>query len=350
LSDEEKVKEQLVEELTLYRTLLDSLPDLIYAKDTEGRFILVNAAQARYMGRTTPDELLGKSDFDFYPPELAEQYHADELAILESGQPLIDHEEINIDHQLGGQTWTLTTKIPFRDNQGRLAGIMGISRDITELKQVEAERERLVSVLERRSTQLQTVAEVSRIASGILAPRELFQQIVDLVCERFDLYYVGLFLVVESDELADSLGEWAYLEAGTGQAGQILRKQRHRLQVGGNSMVGQSIATGEARVALDVGKEAQRFPNPELPDTRSELALPLISRGKTIGALTVQSSQSAAFGQEDILIFQTLAGQLANAIENARLLEQTQQALDELTAIQRRYVRDAWSRYLDKDR
>jgi PAS domain S-box-containing protein len=340
-----RTRDQLEEELNMIHTLIDSLPDHIYAKDTKGRFVLVNAAQARYIGVKEPAELVGKSDFDFYPSKLASQYSADERAIMESGKPLIAHEEPNLDHRTGQTSWTSTTKVPVRDGEGRVTGIVGISRDITRLRQAETERERLLAVLERRSTQLETVAEVSRIVSGILDPRELVQRIVDLVHERFDLYYVGLFLVDQSGE-ADNVGRWAYLEAGTGEAGRKMQKQRHGLKVGGNSMVGQCVATGEARVALDVGDEAVHFKNPLLPETRSELALPLVSREEIIGALSVQSSREAAFTDEDIAIFQTLAGQLANAIENARLFEQTQAALQELQTSTRAYVRQSWGSYL----
>jgi len=180
----------------------------------------------------------------------------------------------------------------------------------------------LVRQVESRSLQLQTAAEVSRTASSILDPDELIQQVVDLARERFELYYAGLFLV-------DETKEWAVLQAGTGKAGQKMVREGHKLQVGGDSMIGQCVATDQARIALDVGEEAVRFENPSLPQTRSELALPLISRGEAIGALTIQSSQEAAFSQEDIAVLQTMADQLANAIQNARLFEQTQTALAE---------------------
>jgi PAS domain S-box-containing protein len=354
MNDTQKTKERLIEELNMVRTelnvirtLINSLPDHIYAKDTQGHFTLVSAAQARYMGMEDPAELVGKSDFDFYPSELASQYFADEQAIMDSGEPLIAYEEPNLDHRTGRTSWTSTTKVPVRDSEGRVAGIVGISRDITRLKQAEAERERLLTVLERRSTQLETVTEVSRIISGILDSRELAQRIVDLVRERFDLYYVGLFLIDRSGEQVSESGrKWAQLAAGTGQAGRKMRKQGHMLEVGGSSMIGQCIATGDARVALDVGEEAVHFKNPLLPKTRSELALPLISRGQTIGALSIQSFQEAAFTEEDISIFQTMASQLANAIENSRLFQQTQDTLEELEAINRSYVRQSWGSFL----
>jgi len=356
MDDTQKTREQLIEELNMVRTeinvirtLIDSLPDHIYAKGTQGHFTLVSAAQARYMGMEDPAELLGKSDFDFYPSELAGQYFADEQAIMESGEPLVDYEEPNLDHRTGQTSWTSTTKVPVWNSEGRVAGIVGISRDITRLKQVEDEHEQLLAILQHRSIQLETVAEVSRIISGILDSRELAQRIVDLVRERFDLYYVGLFLIDQSGEQVSESGKkWAELAAGTGQAGRKMRKQGHRLEVGDSSMIGQCIATGDTRVALDVGEKAVHFKNPLLPETHSELALPLISRGQTIGAFSIQSSQEAAFTEEDISIFQTMASQLANAIENSRLFQQTQDTLQELEAINRSYVRRSWGSFLQR--
>jgi GAF domain-containing protein len=189
------------------------------------------------------------------------------------------------------------------------------------------QRALLIQQVKNHALQLQTAAEVSRAASSILDPDELIQQVVDLVRERFELYYAGLFLV-------DETKEWAVLQAGTGKAGQKMVRGGHKLQVGGDSMIGQCVATDQARIALDVGEEAVRFENPSLPQTRSELALPLISRGEAIGALTIQSAQEAAFSQEDITVLQTMADQLANAIQNARLFEETKSRLVQLTALQ----------------
>jgi DNA-binding LacI/PurR family transcriptional regulator/putative methionine-R-sulfoxide reductase with GAF domain len=208
----------------------------------------------------------------------------------------------------------------------------------------------LIKQVESRMRLIQIAADTARTVSSILDPKELIQQVVDLIRERFDFYYVGLFLVQEEGRLTAVPRKWAVLRAGTGEAGQRLVKQRHRLEVGGNSMVGQCVASGEARIALDVGEEAAYFSNPLLPETRSELALPLISRGETIGALTIQSSRKAAFVQEDIATFQTMASQLANAIENARLFRQAEEALDEVKAELRRHIQDEWSRYLDRRR
>lgn len=185
---------------------------------------------------------------------------------------------------------------------------------ISGLEQRVAER---TAELERRAVQLTTAADVSRAASSTLDTERLLSQTAELIADRFNLYYVGLFLV-------DGEGEWAILQAATGEAGRQMMAQGHRLMVGGVSMVGWCTANAQARVALDVGEEAVRFDNPLLPDTRSEMALPLISRGRVLGALDVQSTKEAAFDEADISVMQTMADQIANAIGNARLFEEAQ--------------------------
>jgi PAS domain S-box-containing protein len=330
-------EEVLSRERNLLRALIDNIPDRIYAKDIEGRFIICNVALARRMSMTSPDELVGKSDFDLVPRELAERFYADEQAIIRSGQPLLNREEPLeiVDGKI--TRWNLATKVPMRDSQGNIIGIVGLGREITDLKQTQVK-------LERNALQLRTATEVSRAASSILDLDELLPQVVELIRDRFDLYYVGLFL-------KDEAGQYAVLRAGMGagsahEAGQQMLAAGHKLEVGGASMIGWCIANRQARIALDAGKDAVRLANRLLPETRSEMALPLISRGQAIGALTIQSSQAAAFTEEDISILQTMAGQVANAIENARLNERTQAALKEMEATQRRYVQKAWAEYL----
>jgi nitrate/nitrite-specific signal transduction histidine kinase len=185
---------------------------------------------------------------------------------------------------------------------------------IETLEQRVIERTRQLA---SRAIQLETAADISRAATSVLDPNELLRQVVNLVRERFDLYYVGLFLLDEERKLA-------VLRAGTGEAGQQMIAQGHKLEVGGGSMIGQCVANAEAHIALDVGEEAVRFDNPLLPETRSEMALPLRSRGRSIGAMTVQSVKEAAFDEADITVMQTMADQVAVAIDNARLFEETQ--------------------------
>ncbi|HVN52823.1 MAG TPA: GAF domain-containing protein [Anaerolineaceae bacterium] len=190
--------------------------------------------------------------------------------------------------------------------------------------------------LQHRLVQLRTAAEISQSIGGELNPQALLEKIIHLIQDRFGLYYVGAFLVDED-------GKFAVLKAGTGEAGAKMLAARHRLEVGATSMIGWSILNRKARIALDVGLDATRFNNPNLPLTRSEMALPLIAHDKVLGSLTVQSSSPRAFDEDDILVMQGIADILATALENGRLFQETQKNLDEIEALHRQYLSEAWS-------
>ena len=222
----------------------------------------------------------------------------------------------------------------FNTMTARLRGLIG------QLEQRVAER---TQELQTRSAYLQASAEVGQTASTMLNADQLIQEVVDVVRDRFDLYYVGLFIL-------DEMGEWAELRAGTGGAGRQMLAQDHRLLAGGESMIGQCVATGEARIALDVGEEAVRFDNPLLPETRSEAALPLQSRGRMFGAMTVQSEEAAAFDEDTVTVLQTMADQVAVALDNAYLFAEAQSALEAARRASGEVTRRGWSELLRSHR
>jgi GAF domain-containing protein len=187
------------------------------------------------------------------------------------------------------------------------------------LEETVAERTR---DLEQRAVQLATASEVGRAAASILDLTGLSRQVVELVRDRFDLYYAGLFLL-------DDTGSHAMLEAGSGEAGRTMKLQGHSLEVGGMSMVGAACARREARIALDVGEEESvRFDNPLLPETRSEMALPLVVGDRVLGALDVQSTEPDAFSEEDVAVLQLVADQVAVAVDNARKFSEEGEVLE----------------------
>jgi len=177
---------------------------------------------------------------------------------------------------------------------------------------------RLLADTRRRNVQLLTISEISKSISTILNLEKLMDHAVNVIRDRLNLYYVGLFLVGES-------GEYAMLRAGTGEAGQSMLKDRHKLKIDDSSMIGWSIANAKARVALDIDEESIRYINPQLPETKSEMALPLMNHDRCIGALTVQSDKRDAFTNEDIAVLQTMADQLTSAVENAWQYEELKQ-------------------------
>ena len=163
---------------------------------------------------------------------------------------------------------------------------------------------------ERQTKLLSATVRVAKNIASILDPQELLQRTVDIICDEFDFYYAGVFLLSDDKK-------WAVLKAGRNEAGAAMLAEEHKLKVGGNSMIGASIGLQQARIALDVGEEAIHFSNPHLPKTRSEMALPLIIGKTVLGAVTVQSVEEAAFSDEDINTLQGMADQLAIAIDNA---------------------------------
>ncbi|MCC7207176.1 MAG: PAS domain-containing protein [Anaerolineae bacterium] len=134
--------EALEQERNQWRTLIDNVPDYIYVKNAQSRFVTANAATALGMGASSPADLLGKTDADFYPPDLAASYLADEQALLKSGQPVINREEPALDRAGGKTRWLLTNKIPLKNGQGKIIGLVGIGRDVTDRRLVEQSLER----------------------------------------------------------------------------------------------------------------------------------------------------------------------------------------------------------------
>ncbi len=218
-----------------------------------------------------------------------------------------------------------------------------LTHSLDELQAIRASLEERIqertAAFQKRANLLEAAAEISRATTEIIDLDRLLPFIVDLVQQHFNLYYVGLFLVDES-------GQWAVLRAGTGAAGQAMMAQGWRLEVGGKSMIGRCVATGQADIQLDVGEAAVHFDNPYLPATRSEMALPLRARGEILGAMTIQSQQVAAFEPDDIRTLQTMADQVAVAISNARLFEQAQASLEAERRAYGEISREAWRQVL----
>ena len=179
------------------------------------------------------------------------------------------------------------------------------------------------SSAERRAALLRAASEVGKRVTSILDLDELLPKAVDIICDAYDFYYAGVFLI-------DETGQWAVLRAGYGGAGKAMIAAGHKLAVGGHSMIGAATGRREARIALDVGAERVHFRNPYLPDTRSEMALSLVVGDEVLGAVTVQSAEERAFSDEDILTLQTMADLLAVAIHNARTVKELERAHAEL--------------------
>lgn len=206
-----------------------------------------------------------------------------------------------------------------------------------ELADRSQELELANAMSRRRAGQFEAIAQVTRATASLQNLREALSRITESISTQFNYYHVGIFLV-------DETSQYAVLTASNSAGGQKMLLRGHRLEVGKVGIVGFVTGSGEARIALDTGNDAIYFNNPDLPKTRSEIALPLRSGKRTIGALDVQSTEPNAFGNEDFETLSILADQVSLAIENARLFEQTQRALAESELLNRQYLRQEWER------
>ncbi|MEP6894764.1 MAG: GAF domain-containing protein [Chloroflexota bacterium] len=192
--------------------------------------------------------------------------------------------------------------------------------------------------IQSRAKQLQIVAEVARTAASIQDLNQLLNSLTHLISRQFGYYHVGIFLM-------DEQNQYAILEAANTEGGLTMLKRGHRLKVGEQGIVGFVTSRGEARIALDIGSDAVFFDNPDLPNTRSELALPLKISEKIIGALDLQSTEEGAFSEEDVSVLSILADQVAIAIQNARSSEQAQRSLQEAAIATKQLSGEAWKGY-----
>jgi GAF domain-containing protein/DNA-binding response OmpR family regulator len=198
-------------------------------------------------------------------------------------------------------------------------------RSFIEQASLRLDANRALRQAERRARQLVTSSEVSQIAGTLLDLDRLLPQIVDLIKDRFEYDHVQIFLMDDKDE-------YALLRASTGEAGRQLLSIRHRLKKGSQSVIGQVTANARATIAADTADaRVVHRPNPYLPNTRSEMAIPLILKGRVVGALDVQSNVPNAFDSDDVLVLTTLAGQVATAIDNAQLYEQARGRASEMS-------------------
>lgn len=196
--------------------------------------------------------------------------------------------------------------------------------------------EQVSQQVQHRAEHFEAIAQISRVISSIRDREELLKRITRMISQSFGFYHAGIFLL-------DDNNQYAVLRAANSEGGQKMLKRGHRLEVGKTGIVGFVTSTGNPRIALDTGADAVYFDNPDLPDTHSEIALPLKVGGKVVGALDVQSTEPNAFTDEDINILSALADQISASLENARLHEETQAALSRAEAAYRQLTGDAWS-------
>ena len=200
---------------------------------------------------------------------------------------------------------------------------------------IEELRGTLEKQVEERTRLLKATNDLAKVSSSILDPDELLAKIINMFTDQFNYYYAAIYII-------DPGEKWAELKEATGEAGKVLKQNHHRLELTGKSMVSASIREKSPRISQNTSDEKQRIENPLLPYTRSEIALPLVAGDRVLGALNVQSTKTADFGLEVIETMQNMAGQVAIALENARLFQETQLRINEMRTIQQQYLIEGW--------
>ncbi len=227
----------------------------------------------------------------------------------------------------------LKQRVPVTATDELATVAMHFNRMVARLDNLQSTLEQQVK---ERTKLLTATNEVGRVASSILDPDKLLNNVANLITEQFNYYYAAIYLL-------DPSGKWAELREATGQAGSVLKQNRHRLETTGRSMVATCIRERMPRIAQNTAEEKQRFENPLLPYTRSEIALPLIVGDRVLGALDVQSTKSSDFELDVIETMLNMASQVAVALENARLFQEAQQSINELRSIQKQYLLEGWT-------
>jgi len=213
----------------------------------------------------------------------------------------------------------------------------------TRVAERTVELEESSQKLQRRAEQFEAIAQLARTITSIQDLKALLPRITQLVSQQFGFYHVGLFLLDESRQ-------YAVLSAANSEGGQKMLARKHRLGVGQTGIVGYVTSTGNPRIALDTGTDAVYFDNPDLPETRSEMALPLRVGRIIVGALDVQSTEPNAFSEDDVEVLSILADEISVAIENARLFEESQRVLADAQSAFGEFTRAAWQQMITRNK
>ncbi|MCP4363387.1 MAG: PAS domain S-box protein [Chloroflexi bacterium] len=321
-----------------YRTILESIEDGYYETNLEGDFTFLNNQLGEVIGYP-PQELLGMNYKDYTTPEVAEKVLATFNKVVESGEPVREFvwEAVGQD----GRTRHLETYVlPRYDAENNIIGFRGVGRDVTPRIQAEEALAEVLVDQEQIASRLGTVAQVSTAVSTILDPQEMIQAVVDLVKESFNLYHAHIYLLNEAEDTLT-------LAAGASKIGRQMVAEGRDISLSQEQSLVARAARGRSGVIVnDVRAETGFLPNPHLPQTRAEMAVPMLVGGQVLGVLDIQANTTDRFTQRDVIIQTTLASQIAVALQNTRLFAQVQQRaaeLEEATAILQEHEEDLTS-------
>jgi PAS domain S-box-containing protein len=305
-----EAREALAKSEADLRALFSSMQDVVFVVDRDTRYIRIAPTNPSRLFRP-PEELLGQRMDELLPRETHESFHQ---AI---DQALDTNEVIQIEYKLpigDQQYWFLASISRLNDEQ-----VFWVARDITERKKAE-------EALQRRNDYLAASSEIGRLVTSTLELNTIFTRTVNLISERFGFYYASIYTVEET-------GFTIRLQEATGEAGEIMKSQKYSVVVGSSSIVGRVADRGESILINDTAQEPLFVPNPLLLDSRSQVAIPLRIGTRTVGVIDIQSTETFAFSEDDRSVLQSLADQVAVAIDNARSYQLSQQLIKDLREV-----------------
>ena len=312
ITERKKSEDALAKSEADLRALFSSMEDIVLVVDKDGRYLRIAPTNPSRLVRP-PEELLGRLMHDVMPKETADLGVAAIKKTLEGSESV----QLEYDLQIDNETiWFLANLTKLDENN-----VFWVARDITERKKSE-------EAIRRRNEYLAASAEISKIITSTLDLNTIFARTVNLINERFNFYHAGIFIVEET-------GFIAALQEASGEAGKKMKERRHTLQINDKSIVGKVTMDGQPVIVNDVAADPFHKFNPLLPETRAEAAIPLRIGSRIIGALDIQSKETNAFSEDDISVIQTLADQVAVAIDNARSFKLSQEAVMEMREIDR---------------
>jgi PAS domain S-box-containing protein len=309
----QRVEEALRASEAEMRALFAAMTDVILVLDAEGRYIKVASTNPPLLYRPAAT-LEGQTLHEILPQSQADLFLGYIQQALASNQPVNFEYSLALEDEL---TWFVASVSPMSAER-----VVWVARDITAHKRLE---QQVRESLERRERQVQTSTEVAQEIATAPALEELFQRVVTLIKERFGYYHAQIF---RYDPTLDAV----VLVSGYGAAGQEMLAAGHKLALG-RGVVGAAADTGQSILATDVAQDKDWRPNPHLPDTQGELAVPIKLRDQVLGILDVQSATAGALTVDDQLLLEGLCGQIAIVIDNVRLFAETQQRVNELAIL-----------------
>jgi len=309
---------RLFDESRKFRLGLERSADAVFMTDIEGTIVYANPSFEKVYGFSV-DEVIGENPRIIKSgviPQEQYKYFWDTLLNKET----VAGELVN--KTKDGRLIPIDgTNSPILDESGNILGFLAIHADITKRKEDE-------EALQRRNEYLAASSEIGRLVTSTLDLEAIFSRSVNLIVERFGFYHASIFIIEET-------GFNAVLQESTGTAGQKLKERKHALAVGSTSTVGKATSSGEVVVINNTKLDSLHKPNPLLPETKAEAAIPLHAGNRIIGTLDIQSTETDAFSEDDIAILQLLADQVAVGIENARSYNLAQQAVEEMREVDR---------------